>query len=69
MQKVCDCGGSAVGIRMPLGIAFDFNNSPLDIFLQLVPTLDFLNGDYYMRYGDRAHFGIDGSVGIRFWFK
>ena len=69
VQNVCDYGGSAVGIRMPLGIAFDFNNSPLDIFLQLVPTLDFLNGDYYMRYGDRAHFGIDGSVGIRFWFK
>lgn len=66
---VCDYGGSSVGIRVPFGIAFDFNNVPLDIFLQLVPTLDFVSGDYYNRYGDRSHFGIDGSVGLRFWFK
>lgn len=66
---VCDYGGSTVGIRIPFGIAFDFNNKPLDIFLQLVPTLDFVRGDYYNRYGDRSHFGIDGSVGVRFWFK
>ena len=66
---VCDYGGSAVGVRVPFGIAFDFNNAPLDIFLQLVPTLDFLSGDYYTRNGDREHFGIDGSVGLRFWFK
>jgi len=66
---VCDYGGSAVGIRVPLGISFDFNNAPLDIFLQLVPTLDFLGGDYYTRNQNREHFGIDGSVGLRFWFK
>ena len=67
--NVCDYAGSSIGIRVPLGIAFDFNNVPLDIFLQLVPTLDFVSGDYYTRYGNREHFGIDGSVGIRFWFK
>jgi hypothetical protein len=69
VQNVCDYGGSAVGIRMPLGVAFDLNNTPIDIFVQLVPTLDFLGGDYYMRYRDRTHFGMDGSVGVRFWFK
>ena len=69
VQNACNYGGSAVGIRLPLGISFDFNNSPIDIFLQVVPTLDFLGGDYYSRYGDRLHFGVDGSVGIRFWFK
>jgi len=69
VQNVCTYGGQAVGIRMPLGLAFDFNNAPIDIFLQVVPTLDFLSGDYYARYGDRVHFGIDGSVGIRFWFN
>lgn len=67
--NVCDYGGSAVGIRMPVGITFDLNNVPLDIFVQLVPTLDFLGGDYYRRHDDRVHFGIDGSVGIRFWFN
>jgi hypothetical protein len=66
----CGYGGSAFGIRVPIGIAFDFNNVPLDIFVQLVPTLDFFRGDYYRYYDDRrTHFGIDGSVGIRYWFK
>src|SRR5690606_33708940 len=26
------------GIRVPVGIAFDFNNVPLDVFFQLVPS-------------------------------
>ncbi|HTL34921.1 MAG TPA: hypothetical protein VL326_17450 [Kofleriaceae bacterium] len=67
--NVCDFHGSAVGIRVPVGISFDFNNVPLDIFIQLVPTIDFLSGDYYDRFHDRNHFGIDFSVGLRFWFK
>ncbi len=68
-RGICDYGGSAVGIRVPLGISFDFNKVPLDIFIQLVPVIDFVNGDYYDRYRDRAHFGVDLSAGIRFWFK
>jgi hypothetical protein len=67
--NVCDFHGSAIGIRVPVGISFDFNNVPLDIFIQLVPTIDFLSGDYYDRFHDRNHFGIDFSVGLRFWFK
>jgi hypothetical protein len=66
---LCDYSGTAVGVRVPIGIAFDFNNTPLDIFIQVVPVLDFLSGDYYMRYGDRVRFNADFSAGIRFWFK
>jgi hypothetical protein len=68
-RGICDYGGSAIGIRVPFGIAFDFNKVPLDIFIQLVPVIDFVNGDYYDRYRDRTHFGIDLSAGIRYWFK
>ncbi len=68
-RGLCNYGGNAVGIRVPVGIAFDFNRAPLDIFIQLVPVLDFVNGDYYDRYRDRSHFGIDLSAGIRYWFK
>jgi hypothetical protein len=68
-MRVCDYGGSAVGLRIPLGIAFDFNNAPIDIFLQLVPVIDFVSGDYYDRYRDRTHFGVDLSAGVRFWLK
>jgi hypothetical protein len=73
----CDRGGnncaydaSAFGVRVPVGLAFDFNNVPLDIFIQLTPVLDFFSG--YDRDGfdhDRVHLGIDFSVGIRFWFN
>jgi len=66
---VCNYGGDAIGIRIPLGLAIDFNNVPLDIFVQLVPVLDFVGGQYFNQYGDRAHFAVDGSVGIRYWFK
>jgi len=68
-MNLCDYHGSALGIRIPVGISFDFNNTPLDIFIQLTPVIDFVYGDYYDRYRDRSHIGIDLSVGIRFWFK
>ena len=67
--NVCGYPGQAFGIRIPVGIDFDFNNVPLDLFLQLVPVVDFVYGDYYDRYPDRGHFGLDFSVGLRYWFK
>jgi hypothetical protein len=68
-RNVCYDDGSALGIRIPLGLAFDFNEVPLDIALNIVPTIDFVTGGYYDRYGDRNHFGIDVSIAIRYWFK
>jgi hypothetical protein len=65
----CGYSGSAIGIRVPVGIAFDFNHVPLDIFMQLVPVVDILTGTYYDQFRDRGHFGVDVSVGIRYWFK
>jgi hypothetical protein len=55
--------GTAFGLRIPVGIAFDFNNVPLDIFVQVTPTLDFYSG-----YRDDVGFWFDFSVGIRYWF-
>lgn len=55
----------AIGLRVPIGISFDFNNVPLDIFIQLAFVLDFYTGDYYRTiYGD-----VNGSAGIRYWFN
>jgi hypothetical protein len=68
-RNVCTFGGSAIGVRVPIGISFDFNHVPLDIFLQLVPVLDIVRGDYYDRFNDREHFGVDLSAGFRYWFK
>ncbi len=52
----------AFGLRVPGGIAFDFNNVPLDIFLELAVVLDF-----YRYYGG-AHLGFNGALGIRYYF-
>jgi hypothetical protein len=61
----CAYDGAAFGVRVPLGLDLDFNNVPLDIFFQIVPTLDF-----YRHYRDRdLYLGIDASIGVRFWFN
>ena len=52
------------GVRIPIGVSFDFNNVPLDIFVQLTPTIDFYQDDRH-----NAGFWFDFSVGIRYWFK
>lgn len=62
---VCEYyGTTAFGVRVPLGLSFDFNRVPLDIFVQIVPTLDF-----YRNYRDNVYFQIDLSIGVRFWFN
>lgn len=58
----------AFGVRMPIGVTFDFNSVPLDVFVQFVPTLDF-----FRRYdgpnGHDIYLDVDFSVGIRYWFS
>jgi len=63
-------GGYGFGVRVPVGLAFDFNDIPLDIFIQLVPGLSLWYGDYYdyCRGCNHVGFGVDFSVGIRYWF-
>jgi hypothetical protein len=57
-------GASAIGLRVPIGVSFDFNNVPLDIFVQVVPVLDFFSG-----YRRSVYLDIDASIGIRYWFN
>src|SRR3569623_1087300 len=63
-NNVCN-GAEAFGIRVPLGVSFDLNTVPLDIFIQLVPTLDFFR-DYAPH---NVYLDVDFSVGIRYWFS
>jgi len=56
---------SALGFRVPLGLSFDLNAVPLDIFVQVVPTIDlFFNYRPHNLYID-----LDASVGFRYWFN
>ena len=59
-----DDSAFAFGFRVPLGLAFDFNNVPLDIFVQVVPVLDFYSG-----YRRSVYIDFDASFGIRYWFN
>lgn len=55
--------GFALGVRVPVGIAMDFNKVPLDIWFQLTFVADLLF-DYRDRFGPH----LEGSIGIRYWF-
>jgi hypothetical protein len=54
----------AFGFRVPIGVSFDFNSVPLDIFVQIVPVLDFYSG-----YRHSVYIDFDASIGIRYWFN
>jgi hypothetical protein len=55
---------SALALRVPFGIAFDFNKIPLDVFVQLMFVVDIFLNDYDDRFGP----GFAGSFGARYWF-
>jgi hypothetical protein len=63
-NRIVNDDGFALGVRVPVGLAFDFNNTPIDIFVQLTFVVD-LFFDYRDRFG--PHF--EGSVGVRYWFN
>jgi len=55
----------ALGVRAPIGISMDFNNVPLDVFLQFVPVLDFYGGNA----PHTIYLDFDVSLGVRYWFN
>lgn len=48
-----------LGIRIPLGIAYQFESVPLEAFLELVPVFNLL---------PKTSVGMDGGIGIRYYF-
>ena len=36
---------SRIGLRIPLGISFDFTNQPIDLFAEFTPIVDFSVSD------------------------
>lgn len=56
-----DDGDITLGARVPLGIMMDFNDVPLDIFLEIAPVFDVI--------GYRApEFDINVALGVRYYF-
>lgn len=52
-----------LGLRAPLGIAFDFNNIPLDIFLELALIVDLFHDD------NHGYTDLNLSLGVRYYFN
>ncbi|MNC97127.1 hypothetical protein D3C83_146810 [compost metagenome] len=52
---------------MPIGIIFDFNNQPIDIYVEIAPVLDFI--DEHDGDNDGAEFNFNGGIGLRYYFK
>jgi hypothetical protein len=48
-----------IGVRIPVGIAYQVSSAPLDIFLELVPVLDL---------APDTSFGFNGALGVRYYF-
>jgi hypothetical protein len=48
-----------IGVRIPLGLNYMFENAPLDIFVELVPVFDLT---------PRTDLYFNGGVGIRYYF-
>jgi len=48
-----------LGVRIPLGIAYEIKSSPLDLFLEVVPGLKLIPD---------TDFGFDAAIGMRYYF-
>ena len=48
-----------IGLRVPLGIDYMFDNGRFDIFLEVVPTFDLM---------PETKFGVGGGIGARYYF-
>jgi len=50
---------TALGVRIPLGINFRSRRIPIDIFLEIVPTLNII---------PKTEFDLEGGIGARYYF-
>jgi hypothetical protein len=50
---------TALGVRIPLGIDFRSRRIPIDIFLEIVPTLNLI---------PKTELDLEGGIGIRYYF-
>lgn len=55
-----DDGDTAAGVRFPVGLNFYLTRSALDIFVELVPSLDL---------SPSTDFDLDAALGARFFFN
>jgi hypothetical protein len=55
-----DHGDNRFGVRVPLGVAYIFEGSRVDLFFEIAPIVDLT---------PETDFTIDGGVGVRYFFR
>lgn len=58
--KARDNNKTRIGVRVPLGLAYLFERTALDIFLEVVPILDLI---------PETELDLNAAIGIRYFFK
>jgi hypothetical protein len=53
-------GDTLAGVRIPVGIAYEFHGIPLEVFGELAPIVDF---------APSTQARLNGGIGIRFYFR
>ena len=51
---------AGIGVRVPVGLVYLFDNAPIDIFLEVVPILDL---------APKTDFKINAAIGGRYFFN
>ena len=49
-----------IGVRVPLGIAYQFEDAPFDVFFEIAPILDLLPA---------TDFDVNGAIGLRYFLQ
>ncbi len=50
---------SRIGLRLPVGLNYIFEQAPLDLFMEIVPILELV---------PETEFNLNGGIGIRYFF-
>jgi len=59
LLRVRDDQDNEVGIRVPVGLSYMFENAPIDVFVEIGPALDL---------APNVRGEVTGGIGVRFWF-
>ncbi len=53
-------GDTRAGVRIPIGIAYEFHGLPIEVFGELAPIVDF---------APSTQARLNGGIGVRFYFR
>jgi hypothetical protein len=58
--KIPEHGDTRVGIRIPVGISYLFEDMPIEVFGEIVPVVD---------VAPSTEFRLNGGIGVRYYFR